>query len=132
MFAITALYAAPLAALFIWLSYRVIVRRRSELVAYGPGEDRDLLQRMRIHANFAEYTPLALIIMMLVESLSAPNFLVHVLGLLILSGRFIHGIGLSNNPNKIKLRVIGMVLTFTSIGLGVLTAFGLALLNAFI
>ncbi|MCH9764998.1 MAG: MAPEG family protein, partial [Alphaproteobacteria bacterium] len=103
MMAITALYAAPLAALFIWLSFRVIARRRSALVPYGPGEDRDLLQRMRIHANFAEYTPFALIVMMLAESLSAPHLLLHLIGLLLLAGRFIHGIGLSQNPNKIKL-----------------------------
>ncbi len=132
MLAITALYAAPLAALFIWLSLRVIARRRSELIAYGPGEDRELLQRMRIHANFSEYTPIALIIMMLVESLNAPNLLVHFIGLLLLAGRFIHGIGLSLDPYKIKLRVLGMALTSASIAIGALSAFCLAILNAFI
>jgi len=130
--AITALYAAPLAALFIWLSARVIARRRSQLVPYGPGEDRDLLQRMRIHANFSEYVPIALILMMLAESLNAPNLLVHITGLSLLAGRFIHGVGLSLNPVKIKLRVLGMVLTFASIAISALTAFCLAILNAFI
>ena len=132
MLAITALYAAPLAALFIWLSIRVIARRRSELIAYGPGEDRDLMQRMRIHANFSEYVPLAIIIMILAESLDAPNLLVHVIGLLLLAGRYIHGVGLSLHPNKIKVRVLGMALTFASIAIGALTAFCLAILNAFI
>lgn len=132
MLAITALYAAPLAALFLWLSFRVIAQRRSALIPYGPGDDRDLLQRMRIHANFAEYTPIALILLMLTETLGAPHLLLHLIGLLLLAGRFIHGVGLSLNPNKIKLRVIGMVLTFTSIALAALAAFCLAILNAFI
>ena len=132
MMAITALYAAPLAMLFLWLSVRVITRRRKALVPFGPGEDRDLLQCMRIHANFAEYTPLALILMALAESLSAPHILLHLTGLLLLAGRFIHGIGLSQNPNKIKLRVVGMLLTFAAIALAALVAFCLAILNAFI
>ena len=132
MMAITALYAAPLAMLFLWLSVRVITRRSKALVPFGPGEDRDLLQRMRIHANFAEYTPLALILMALAESLSAPHILLHLTGLLLLAGRFIHGVGLSQNPNKIKLRVVGMLLTFAAIALAALVAFCLAILNAFI
>ncbi len=132
MLAITALYAAPLAALFIWLSFRVITHRRGALIPYGPGEDRGLLQRMRIHANFAEYTPFALIIMMLAEALDAPHLLLHIIGLLLLSGRFVHGVGLSLNPNKIKLRIVGIMLTFASIAIAALTAFCLAILNAFI
>lgn len=129
MFEITALYAAPLALLYIWLAVRVISSRRSKLVPYGPGDDSDLLQRMRIHANFAEYTPIALILMILAESMSAPTLLVHIVGLLLLAGRVIHGVGLSMQPNKIKIRVLGMMLTFTAIAVSALSIFLLAIIN---
>lgn len=127
---ITALYAAPLALLLVWLSFRVIGKRRTALVAYGPGDDTDLLQRMRIHANFAEYAPFALLLMALAESLSAPALMLHISGLSLLAGRMIHGIGLSMRPNRIRIRVVGMILTFFSIVASALTLFSLATLNA--
>jgi uncharacterized membrane protein YecN with MAPEG domain len=59
---VTALYAAPLALLFLVLSVRVIQRRRSGQVALGDGGDHLLLRCMRVQANFAEYVPIALIL----------------------------------------------------------------------
>jgi len=58
---ITALYAGLLAPLFILLSIRVIDVRRTARISIGHGDDPELLRRMRVHANFAEYAPFALI-----------------------------------------------------------------------
>ncbi len=55
--AITAFYAALLALLFVFLSVRVIGWRRVKRVELGHGDDSQLLRRMRVHANFAEYVP---------------------------------------------------------------------------
>jgi uncharacterized protein len=60
---ITAFYAALLAPLFILLAVRVIRQRRGARVAIGDGGDKLLLRRMRVHANFAEYVPFALVLM---------------------------------------------------------------------
>ena len=89
---VTALYAALLAPLFILLAVRVIRSRREAKVAVGDGGDKALLRRMRVHANFAEYVPLALILMALAESLAANRFALHataiaLLAVLILSCR---------------------------------------------
>ena len=66
---ITALYAGLLAPLFLLLSVRVIRQRRGAKVAVrGDGGDAMLLRRMRVHANFAEYVPLALLLMALAEN----------------------------------------------------------------
>ncbi|HXW70069.1 MAG TPA: MAPEG family protein [Methylocella sp.] len=56
---VTALYASLLTPFFIALALRVISMRASAKVAFGDGGDRELLRRTRVHANFAEYVPLA-------------------------------------------------------------------------
>jgi uncharacterized protein len=116
---ITALYAAILAVLLLILSARVIGVRRAAKVEIGTatreGEDRQLLRRVRVHANFVEYTPYALILIGLLESLKAPGLLLHGLGASLVIGRCIHAYGLSQSPHNMPLRVAGMVMTLTTI-----------------
>jgi len=66
---ITPLYAALLALVFLVLSFRVIFVRRGERISLGDGENPALRARVRVHANFAEYTPLALLLMLMAELL---------------------------------------------------------------
>lgn len=126
---ITAFYAALLAFLFLLLSARVIAQRREARVEIGVGESAELLRRSRVHANFAEYVPIALILLGFAESLKAPSAALHALGLALLAGRLIHAYGLSQTPHILKLRVAGMWLTLTAIGLAALVCFGLAGIN---
>lgn len=127
--AITALYASLLAVLFILLSVRVIAQRREARVEIGPGESKELLRRMRVHANFAEYVPFALVLMVLAESLKVPPPLLHLIGLLLLSGRIVHAYGLSQNPHILRARAWGMSLTFLAIVLAALFCFGFGVFN---
>ena len=90
---ITAFYAALLAVLFLYLSVRVIGWRRDRRVEFGHGEDFELLRRMRVHANFAEYVPFAIVLMALAESMEPPDLLVHVAGVVLVVGRLIHAYG---------------------------------------
>ncbi len=112
---ITPIYAALLALMFVALSVRVIGARRSALVSLGDGGNRILLRRLRVHANFAEYVPLTLILMMLAEQQATPRAIIHGLGALLLTGRLVHAIGVSREPEKIWQRVTGMSLTFTAL-----------------
>jgi uncharacterized protein len=112
---ITALYASLLAFLFILLSFRVIGVRRGEKVELGDGGNRELLRRSRVHANFAEYAPIALVLLGLAESLRTPTWVLHAAGIALLIGRVIHAYGLSQTPHVMPLRVGGMILTFTAI-----------------
>ncbi len=59
---ILPVYAALLALLFVLLSIRTIRTRHSRKVALGHGDDPAMLRAMRVHANFAEYVPLALLL----------------------------------------------------------------------
>ena len=123
---ITAFYASLLALLFILLSARVIAQRREAKVEIGHGESAQLLRRMRVHANFAEYVPMALILLALAESLRAPSLILHVLGLTLVGARVIHAYGLSQTPHILRLRALGMMLTFTMIGVAAALCFLLA------
>ncbi len=115
---ITALYAGLLAPILVFLSVRVIGQRRSARVAIGHGEDKALLRRMRVHANFIEYVPMALILLALAENLKTTPLLLHVMGLALLVGRVLHAYGVSQDHENLNLRVTGMALTFTAIMLG--------------
>ena len=124
---ITAFYGGLLAILFMVLTVRVIGSRRSAKVALGDGGDRHVLRRMRVHANFAEYVPLALILMACLESLQISAYLLHLLGFVLLVGRVLHAYGVSCERENLSLRVAGMAATLTVIGIGALVCIFIAL-----
>jgi hypothetical protein len=121
--AITAFYASLLAFLFVLLSARVIVQRRAARVEIGFGESPELLRRSRVHANFAEYVPFALLLLALAESLKAPSIVLHLLGLTLLVARLLHAYGLSQTPHILRWRALGVSLTLTVIALTALICF---------
>jgi uncharacterized protein len=128
---ITALYASLLAILFITLSARVITARRAGKVEIGTatreGEDRNLLRRVRVHANFVEYAPYALILVGLAESLKASAPMLHALGVTLIVSRIVHAFALSQSPHIMPLRVAGMVGTLGVIVVAAGVCFTLAL-----
>ena len=112
-FQITAVYAALLAVLLVVLSVRVVgVRRAKKGVSLGDGDDADLRGRIRAHANFTEYTPMALLLMAMAEALGAAGLIVHALGLALTAGRIAHAVAISPVRLDLLLRTIGMSLTF--------------------
>ncbi|HIC8797493.1 MAPEG family protein [Aeromonas veronii] len=112
---ILPVYAALLALLFVLLSIRTIRTRHSRKVALGHGDDPAMLRAMRIHANFAEYVPLALLLIYFVETGNQTPWLIHLLGSALLLGRLCHAFGMSRTPENFRYRVVGMGLTFTVI-----------------
>lgn len=117
---VTPIYAALLAFLFLSLSVRVIAYRRSNQLSVGDEGDRELLKRMRVQANCAEYAPMGVLLLLLCEFMGTPGFAVHGLGLLLLLGRVLHAAGMSRRPQNYTFRTIGMVLTLTMIALSAL------------
>jgi uncharacterized protein len=113
---ITTLFAGLLVPLYISLAVRVIFARRSEKVGIGDGGKTLLLRRMRAHANFAEYVPYALLLLGLAESMRSPTWLLLASGALLVIGRVVHAYGISQSPEPIVLRQIGMASTFTVLG----------------
>ena len=126
---VTAIYAALLALLFLGLSLRVIGHRHRTLVALGTGGDPGLQRAVRVHANFAEYAPLVLVLLLVAELLAAPGWWLHAMGLALLAGRALHAFGVSREPEDIRIRAAGMVLTFASLAAGAVTAGWLGLVR---
>ncbi len=112
---ITPLYAALLTFLFVTLSVRIIRLRRNQKIAIGDAGNKQMLRAMRVHSNFAEYVPLSLIMIFMVEAQGAHALLVHGLGLCLLAGRLSHAYGVSQTHEKFQFRIAGMALTFTAL-----------------
>jgi uncharacterized protein len=113
---ITALYAAPLALFYLVLTGRTILFRRANKISIGDGGNPAMLRRMRVHGNFAEYAPLALLLMALAESMHAAPWMMHALGVSLVVGRLTHAAGLAQEVRGGLLRVAGMAVTLTHIG----------------
>ena len=113
--AVTPIYAAFCAFILIHLSLRVIRARRTEKVALGDGGSDRVLRAARTQANFAEYVPMALLLMGLAELQGVPAWAIHLLGLALLTGRLIHAYGVSRSEENFRFRVLGMQLTFLAI-----------------
>jgi uncharacterized membrane protein YecN with MAPEG domain len=126
--AITPIYAALTALIFLALSFRVIAYRRANRISLGDEGDKNLLKRMRAQANCAEYAPLALVLLVLVEATGAPAIAVHLAGIALVAGRALHAYGFGSTPQVFILRQIGMVLTLLMILLSALGLLGHALL----
>lgn len=113
-FAVTPLYAALCALLLIAVSLRVITLRNRHNVRLGDGGHDDLRAAIRVQGNFAEYVPLALLLLFLLElSRQAPLWALHLLGLALFLGRLAHAFGLTRTLGRSPGRVIGMALTFS-------------------
>lgn len=109
--AVTPLYAALLALWFLLLS-GLVIRRRLRGISMGDGGDPAMQRTIRGHGNFAEYVPLALLMLAMLELGRTSFYLLHALGLALLVGRLLHGYSLSFTRRWMVGRVWGTVLTF--------------------
>jgi len=112
---IASFYTALSAIILIFLSIKIIQNRRSSKIAIGD-ESNDFLQRkIRAHGNFIEYTPIFLIMLILVEMAGLNKYFIHFFGIIFIAGRLSHAFGISiaeiKNKNFI-FRQVGMVCTF--------------------
>ena len=112
---VTALYAGILGLMYIAMSVFVIMGRFKYRVSIGDGGDQNLERRIRLHANFIEYVPLALVIFVLAEIEGVSEMLLHVAGGTLVLGRILHAAGMLIRKHAGILRPTGMTLTFLSI-----------------
>lgn len=114
-------YAALLALMYIYLAIRVMMARRDAGVSIGSGGNRMLERRIRVHGNFAEYVPIALILLVLMEMRGSAPWLLHTLCLALVIGRAAHAWGVAQEPDDLRGRGAGMLLTMLVIILAALT-----------
>ncbi len=106
---VTALYAALLTVVMIWLAIEVIKQRRINLVAHADGGVESLQIARSAQSNAMDYIPITVILMGLLEVNGAGVWLIHVIGVAFILGRVIHAKGIL--AKNFKGRKVGMVLT---------------------
>lgn len=111
---VTALYGSLNAIFNIYLANNVSTIRRRDKVGLGTGESKPLLVASRIHANNAEYVPLAIVMLLLAELCGGASLYLHIAGGSLLVGRMLHALGMPRRaPNP--FRVAGTAITWTHI-----------------
>lgn len=121
---ITALYAACLSLIVLWLSFNVVRFRRKEKVGLGDGGHRQGQKVIRAQANTLEYVPMILILFTIAEINGAASWLLHLLGLSLLVARIIYPLGIMKTSGVSFGRFYGTLITW-------LVLIVLALLNIF-
>ncbi len=111
MLTMTALYTGLSALLLVVLSLLVVRERGRARVSLGDGGDAQLQKAIRAQGNFVEYTPLALLVIALVEMQAAPPLAVHALGAALVGGRVLHAAGLTGVGGLKWGRAAGTALT---------------------
>lgn len=109
---VTGIYAALGALLLLVLALRISLVRRSAGVGIGDGGNHELNKRIRAHANAAEYLPVALLLLLLLDLGQTPPLWLHVFGVLLIVGRVLHAIGLSRTEGVSFGRFTGIALTW--------------------
>ncbi|RVU40519.1 glutathione S-transferase [Rheinheimera riviphila] len=108
-------YAAALAVMYVVLAGLVVRQRVKSRVGLGDGQQPALVKAVRIHGNFAEYVPLLLILLLVLEIQGAALWQLHLVGGLTVFGRVSHAIGLTKTSGTSLPRMIGMISTFIAL-----------------
>jgi uncharacterized protein len=112
---VVPVYAALFGLIFVYLSALVIKQRYRAKVSLGDGDDHALRTAIAVHNNFSQYVPLALLLITFVELNHGSTYLIHALSACLLAGRLAHAYGLGHAKPIMKLRRLGMLLSFGTI-----------------
>ena len=112
---VTSLWGALLAPLYVFLTARVIRLRRRGRIDMGTGGNVLLERYVRSQANFVEAVPFALMLLLLLELAGMPDWLLHLLGTMLLAGRISHAWSFSSLHLREPSRIASVFLTQTMI-----------------
>ena len=112
LLSITPIYIALLGILFVPFTMRVGLYRVKNEIIIGDGKDEELIRRIRGQGNFVETVPLAVVLVLLMEILGAGDAWLHALCALLVGGRFLHYLGITELAPSI-CRPVGMFATLS-------------------
>jgi uncharacterized membrane protein YecN with MAPEG domain len=110
----TATYFGILGLLYVVLGLQVSRLRRGNQVLFGDGGNIKLRSAIRAHANFAEYVPIIVLMVAMLEMSGVPATRVHLLMGALLVARLLHPLGMYVGPRTMQFqicRVGGILLT---------------------
>jgi len=102
---ITSAYLGILALLYLVLGLQVSRLRRGHRVLFGDGDNIKLRSAIRAHANFAEYVPLIVLMVAMLEISGMPAMPVHLLMGALLVARLLHPLGLYVGPRTLQFQI---------------------------
>ena len=111
--AITLLFAALHVLLMLALLVPISRYRHQHSIGIGDGGDPVLLRKIRVHANFIEQVPLALLMLALLELSGVWPSLLWLFGASLLIARVMHASGLSRRPGYSFGRFWGTAITWS-------------------
>jgi uncharacterized membrane protein YecN with MAPEG domain len=124
---ITLLFASLHALLLLVLLARISRHRHGHRIGLGDGGDAVLARKIRVHGNFIEHAPFALLLMALLESCGLPSPWLWTFGAALLLGRVLHAAGMSRSAGHSFGRFYGTALTWLVLLAMALAGIGLAL-----
>jgi uncharacterized membrane protein YecN with MAPEG domain len=127
-FGVFALYTALNGLLMFALALNVGLRRGAqEQLQPGDTGDATLVRAIRAHANFAEYAPLVLLLLLALALLGASALWLHLLGAMFTVGRVFHVLGMMRERHPNAIRFVGNLTTGLSLLFGACGCLWLAL-----
>jgi uncharacterized membrane protein YecN with MAPEG domain len=111
-FHVFGLYAAINGLIMLVLGMLVVRARVKTQTIIGDGGKPEMAAPLRAHANNAEWTPMAIVMMLVVLNLGGAGWMIHTVGAPLTIGRLLHGVGLSRTTGSSSFRLIGMLLTW--------------------
>lgn len=126
-----ALYAGLLGLIAAWLFANVGKVKNTEKVFMGDGGNERVIRAMRGQANFVENVPLILILMLIAAMLNMPAFVIHIIGIAMVVGRFFHAIHFTKDDAPVWQRAVGAMTSFFSLVIMSLSLIGHAILSCF-
>ncbi len=125
---VTLLYAGLLGLQLLVLSWRVVSLRRRLRIGLGDGGNADLQRAVRVHGNFLEYTPIALLLIALLELNGLEPVWLHAAGVALLVFRSLHAFGLARSTGTSFGRFAGTLGTWVLLAALAVTALVRALI----
>jgi uncharacterized membrane protein YecN with MAPEG domain len=109
---IALLFASLHALLMLVLLARISRHRHGHRIGLGDGGDALLARKIRVHGNFVEHAPFALLMLGLLELGGLASTWLWIFGGALLLGRVMHAIGLSRGSGYSVGRFWGTALTW--------------------
>ncbi len=109
---VTALYAGLNGLIALFLAWRVTQSRNKYKVSLGDGGEDGMQAAIRAHANNAEYVPLALILLLIMEIMGGLSLALHLMGATLTIARILHGWGIAAASSGTPGRFWGTALTW--------------------
>ena len=124
---IALLFASLHVLLMLALLVPVARHRHAQRIGLGTGGDAALERKIRVHGNFIENVPFALVLLALLELCGLPAAWLWTLGVAMLVARTLHAVGFSRRSGYSFGRFWGTVLTWIAFLLMALAGLWLAL-----